>query len=439
MSVAKDFISALRATQKKTKPADDDAVVRRIEGNTAWVHIPGGVDETPVQMTINCEIGETVKVRRADGRAWIVGNGTAPPTDDKRAIRAEIKAIEASRTASDYITDTQNGVFVHPADDATSGWKIADAIELLKHGVSYIWAGLVDGLATVRVGRLDSGHTSIDSNGMRVYGGDGSEQLAHIGYGETIDDDGQTVLSRYFTFGRRYGAVGSMSVVEGSSIASGVFSHAEGAFAQAEGGYSHAENITTRAVGLGSHAQGFGTIASKSSQTALGTYNVEDTAGTTTHPNGDASYGQYAVIVGNGRENGGILVPSNALTVDWSGNVDAAGGYTVGGKPLIKIREVLADNVSVPKYANNAYSQQSITLTSSSDYDGYTPVGVVGWLVGNASSGGSAASWVHPYQVFLDTSTATPAVKFYVRNHYTDGAAKVKLTAKVLYVSNGIV
>lgn len=275
---------------------------------------------------------------------------------DTGAIANGITA--AGQTAESYIsTVSGGGIMVHPANDATSGWKISSALELLKSGVTYIkaWlAGTNSDIPTVQIGADNAGHSVIDSAGLRVYGGDGTEQLAHIGYGETINDDGQTVLSRHFTFGRRYGTIGSMSVVEGSSTASGVYSHAEGAFAQAEGGYSHAENISTRAVGLGSHAQGFGTIASKSSQTALGTYNAEDTSSTTTHPNGDTSYGQYAVIVGNGFYNGGTLVPSNALTVDWSGHVNAAGGYTVNGNPIIETAAKTESTGSFTGYKNLA-------------------------------------------------------------------------------------
>ena len=91
--LASDIVKTLKdASAAKTKPSDDIAVVQRIEGDTAWVHIPGGVDETPVQMTINCREGETVRVRRAGGSAWVVGNSDAPPTDDAKAIEVEEKA-----------------------------------------------------------------------------------------------------------------------------------------------------------------------------------------------------------------------------------------------------------------------------------------------------------------------------------------------------------
>lgn len=87
MNTTKKITSAIRdASVEKTSSYDSSATVKRVEGSTAWVHIPGGVDETPVKMTVNCEPGDEVQIRVGKGgKAWIVGNATAPPTDDKKA------------------------------------------------------------------------------------------------------------------------------------------------------------------------------------------------------------------------------------------------------------------------------------------------------------------------------------------------------------------
>lgn len=96
----KDLMGAIKASdRKKTMGYDTSAVVRRIEGGTAWVHIPGGVDETPVKLTINASVGDTVQVRVSGGRAFLVGNRTAPPTDDTTAIKATYVAKNAQETA----------------------------------------------------------------------------------------------------------------------------------------------------------------------------------------------------------------------------------------------------------------------------------------------------------------------------------------------------
>ena len=68
------------------------ATVTRVEGDTAWVHIDGGVSETPVKLTIAAHAGDKVQVRVGGGTAWLTGNGSRPPTDDALAEIAKITA-----------------------------------------------------------------------------------------------------------------------------------------------------------------------------------------------------------------------------------------------------------------------------------------------------------------------------------------------------------
>lgn len=107
-----------------------------------------------------------------------------------------------------------------------------------------------------------------------------------------------------------------------TTTASGQNSHAEGHSCVASASDSHAEGSGTVASGQMSHAQNYHTIAAKHSQTALGTYNEEDTSAGTTHPSGQTMYGDYALIVGNGTADN---ARSNALTVGWNGDITASG------------------------------------------------------------------------------------------------------------------
>lgn len=103
------------------------------------------------------------------------------------------------------------------------------------------------------------------------------------------------------------------------------YSHAEGNGTTAQGEASHAEGDNCITYGEASHAQNMGTSAKMDAQTAIGTYNIEDSAPTTAvHPNGFTKYGNYAFIIGNGTGTNSAS-RSNALTVDWQGNVKAAG------------------------------------------------------------------------------------------------------------------
>lgn len=127
-------------------------------------------------------------------------------------------------------------------------------------------------------------------------------------------------------------ASGLYSHTEGYyTLTSTASAHAEGNATTASGVYAHAQNGYTLASGNYSHAQNNHTIAASTAQTALGAYNIED------------NQNQYAVILGNGT---GTNARSNALTVDWNGNVNIAGNLTYNGGqtlssslPIVRMEE----------------------------------------------------------------------------------------------------
>ena len=114
--IAKDLAGIIKNSDSKaTAPYDTKATVKKVENGIAWVQIPGGVDETPVQMTLSAKAGDTVQVRVSGGRAWITGNGTNPPTDDTRANAAHKVADKAYSVAENAILDAQRA---HEAADS---------------------------------------------------------------------------------------------------------------------------------------------------------------------------------------------------------------------------------------------------------------------------------------------------------------------------------
>ena len=145
-----------------------------------------------------------------------------------------------------------------------------------------------------------------------------------------------TTASKYYSHaeGSNTTASGTSSHAEGSgTTASGYYSHAEGSTTNATADTSHAEGSNTTASGYASHAEGSGTTAaagsshtegsgtkaSSANQHVQGKYNIEDTAGT------------YAMIIGNGTADD---ARSNALTVDWNGNVECG---TVNGVDVTQL------------------------------------------------------------------------------------------------------
>lgn len=101
MGISKDLVKLIKESEKQgTQGYDTQAEVLRVEGKTAWVHIPGGVQETPVDLTINAKPGDIVQVRVAGGNAWLNGNASAPPTDDATALMA-LESASIAKTAAD--------------------------------------------------------------------------------------------------------------------------------------------------------------------------------------------------------------------------------------------------------------------------------------------------------------------------------------------------
>lgn len=97
----REFYKAVEGVKtKKGGGYDTQATVRRIEDGVAWVHIPDGVDETPARMTISAKVGDVVQVRIVNGRAFLVGNASAPPTDNTEAVKAMGQAGLAAEAAS---------------------------------------------------------------------------------------------------------------------------------------------------------------------------------------------------------------------------------------------------------------------------------------------------------------------------------------------------
>ena len=110
-----------------TSAYDSVAEVRRVEGDTAWVHIAGGVDETPVKLTIAAKAGDVVQVRVGGGRAWITGNASAPPTDDKTAIAAKGLANLAGSQANVAQTTAINAQVMAQTAQTAAESAVADA------------------------------------------------------------------------------------------------------------------------------------------------------------------------------------------------------------------------------------------------------------------------------------------------------------------------
>lgn len=124
MSVSKDLVDIIKSSDDKgTKAYDTSATVTRVDGGTVWVHIPGGVDETPVKRTINASAGDVVQVRVSGGSAWLNGNASAPPTDDSKANVAVEYALVANNAADSAVRSAKEA-----SDAAADAKATADSV-----------------------------------------------------------------------------------------------------------------------------------------------------------------------------------------------------------------------------------------------------------------------------------------------------------------------
>lgn len=95
--------------------------------------------------------------------------------------------------------------------------------------------------------------------------------------------------------------------------------------------------------------------------------------------------------------------------------------FNITDRSRPKVVALTQDNVAVSTIS---------TITISAALAGYTPVGIVGLTVVNASSSGAYSSFCFPYMFFLNDDGEA---EIHLRNTYSS-AAKVLVTAYVLYV-----
>ena len=175
--------------------------------------------------------------------------------------------------------------------------------------------------------------------------GSHAEGNAHGGY--VILASGQGSHAEGYALQGNNIASGNGSHVEGSgNTASGDYAHAEGSNNTASGMASHVEGMNSEANGHSSHAQNYGTIAEEDYQTAIGKLNAYDQ--------------NAAFIIGNGE----IGRRSNALTVDWNGNVNIASGakYKINGNNL-SASDIANSVTGVKGNSESSYRTGNVNLT----------------------------------------------------------------------------
>lgn len=147
---------------------------------------------------------------------------------------------------------------------------------------------------------------------------------------EVFNDYENNVASSYYAHAEGYKTTANApySHAEGSNtVASNLSCHAEGSGTTASGNCSHAENTGCIASGSNSHAEGYYTKATGEHSHASGAHTI---AGVEVFALGryNKKAEDVALVVGNGWGNDSYEYRSDALTLDYSGNLKLAGNLT---------------------------------------------------------------------------------------------------------------
>ena len=193
----------------------------------------------------------------------------------------------------------------------------------------------------ITIGNSDASHTVLDSNGQRIYASNGTTKIAQLGYGQGSDASGYAIAP-FYEFGTRKAntAPGNYSVLEGDDlIATGFASRVHGKCAEAKQSLSNVSGLgVSDACGEIFYVDGNGEEVYEYDNggliSVIGTYNKPsddsplvmnytiDESNITTM---SIRRNPYVFVIGNGTSDSHR---SNALTVDWDGNVESAGKTT---------------------------------------------------------------------------------------------------------------
>lgn len=105
MNDFKKLFGILR-TKNKSPGTDYTGAVTKVEGSTAYVQLTGSeITDTPVALSIDAKPGDRVRVRVSNGRAWITGNDTLPPSNDKKEVAQKMSKDMSNRSKHIIIKD----------------------------------------------------------------------------------------------------------------------------------------------------------------------------------------------------------------------------------------------------------------------------------------------------------------------------------------------
>lgn len=106
MTSLADLFKSFKKEIKKSTGTDYTATVTRVENGMAYVQITGSpISDTPAIMSVDARPGDRVRVRVQNGKAWVMGNDTLPPSNDKKEVATKMSQDMSDRNKHIVIRD----------------------------------------------------------------------------------------------------------------------------------------------------------------------------------------------------------------------------------------------------------------------------------------------------------------------------------------------
>ena len=273
---------------------------------------------------------------------------------------------------------------------------------------------------------------------------------------EVFNDYENNVASAYYSHAEGYMTTASAphSHAEGSNtVASNLSCHAEGSGTTASGNCSHAENMGCIASGSNSHAEGYHTIARGEHSHASGSHTI---AGMEVFALGryNKKAEDVALVVGNGWGNESNEWRSDALTLDYSGNLKLAGNLTANSPGWDYLGAEIhgaarfgnnwtSDSTSILLAVGNGADSKNLRDALTLDSDGnlhisgkFTADGGVGYVIPTATADTLGGVMIGDNINVSDSGTISVNLSAYLKN--TDISNWAKAESKPAYTAEEV-
>lgn len=153
---------------------------------SGWVFTAGanfGVTKTGAMYCTGAKVNGNITAQSLTIANNATITGSIPQTN---VANLSTSLTNAAKTATNFISTVDStGIMVHPNGNTTTGWKISNAIELLRNNDSHMKLWIDDNsVAKIRIGKEDSKHVLIDDDSVDIV--DNNTTLASFGEVATI-------------------------------------------------------------------------------------------------------------------------------------------------------------------------------------------------------------------------------------------------------------